>query len=367
MTFWVNVLVNMLISLMPTNYQRESMKAALALFLEAEGKPLPQQCETKSPSALSRFYNHYRWPVRKVIRSVRRKVLAELTGRRKKGRRPILRAIIDVVSLEKRGKFEGLRGLIHVLNKKRGLHLAVLYLEVDGRRTPWAFRPWRGKGTASPAELTLKLLRTLPPESKAHYKIRVLADAGLYSVDLLKGVRRMGFHAIVGIPKSRKLRDGRTLRQLRYRGEPVMLRSFPDRVCISWVWLLRDGKWVQRYVLSTKAMTGSHIARWGKRRWAIEGFFEVAKHRFGLHRFGQATKAGVYRYLVLCFIAFLLAHRTHLALIGQQVSDWGMAARLTSEKFFQDILVTKVLKLIHHTKDILETNGVKIKVERCKM
>ena len=28
---------------------------------------------------------------------------------------------------------------------------------------------------------------------------------------------------------------------------------------------------------------------WGRRRWQIEGFFKTAKHRFGLHRFGQQT------------------------------------------------------------------------------
>jgi hypothetical protein len=31
---------------------------------------------------------------------------------------------------------------------------------------------------------------------------------------------------------------------------------------------------------------------WGRRRWAIEGFFKTAKHRFGLHRFGQQTLLG---------------------------------------------------------------------------
>jgi len=46
----------------------------------------------------------------------------------------------------------------------------------------------------------------------------------------------------------------------------------------------------------------------GRKCWAIEGFFKTIKHRFGLHQFGQATKLGVYRWLILSLIAYLLAH-----------------------------------------------------------
>lgn len=63
----------------------------------------------------------------------------------------------------------------------------------------------------------------------------------------------------------------------------------------------------KRYVLSTKALKGSTITWWGKHRWSIEGFFKTAKYRFGLHRFGQGTLLGVYRWLMLSLIAYLLA------------------------------------------------------------
>ncbi len=85
-----------------------------------------------------------------------------LIERHKAGRRPILRAIVDLTPLEKSGEFEGLAGLVHVLNKKRGVQLVVLYLELDGWRVPWGFRLWRGKGSASPGALAFKLLRSLP-------------------------------------------------------------------------------------------------------------------------------------------------------------------------------------------------------------
>ena len=61
-----------------------------------------------------------------------------------------MRAIVDLTPLEKSGEFKGLGGLVRVLNKKRGLHLAILYVELDGWRIPWSFRLWRGKGGASP-------------------------------------------------------------------------------------------------------------------------------------------------------------------------------------------------------------------------
>jgi hypothetical protein len=50
----------------------------LGLFLEAQGHPLPQHSQTKSPSALSRFLNQYDWGTRQIIRAVRKAILKEL-------------------------------------------------------------------------------------------------------------------------------------------------------------------------------------------------------------------------------------------------------------------------------------------------
>ena len=47
--------------------------------------------------------------------------------------------------------------------------------------------------------------------------------------------------------------------------------------------------WKNALVLCTKALKGSSMTWWGRRRWAIEGFFKIALHRFGLHSFGQQT------------------------------------------------------------------------------
>ncbi len=44
-------LVYILVSLMPSQYQRDNLQVMLGLFLEAQGHPLPQHSQTKSASA----------------------------------------------------------------------------------------------------------------------------------------------------------------------------------------------------------------------------------------------------------------------------------------------------------------------------
>ena len=129
-------LVYTLLDLMPSHYQRDSLQALLGLFLQAQGHPLPQQCKTKSASALSRFLNVYPWSTRRLIRSTRSFVLQQILSQPRIGRRPILQVIIDLTTLEKRGKFKLLDGLVRVFHSKRGLHLVVMYLVVGQWRVP---------------------------------------------------------------------------------------------------------------------------------------------------------------------------------------------------------------------------------------
>lgn len=73
-----------------------------------------------------------------------------------KGRKPFLQVIIDLTTLEKRGKFKALEKWVRVYHGKRGLHLVVLYLVVGQWRIPWSFRIWKGKDTSSPARALIK-------------------------------------------------------------------------------------------------------------------------------------------------------------------------------------------------------------------
>lgn len=356
-----------LLDLMPSPYQQASLKAILALFLGAQGMALPEHARHKSPSALSRFLNLYDWPTRSVTATLRREILKALLERRKVGRKPILRAIVDLTPLEKSGSFEGLRGLIHILNKKRGLQLVVLYLELEGWRVPWGFRIWGGKGSASPGALALKLLRTLPRPLTAHYKVMVLADSAFCGVEFVEGVRQLGHHAVVGVRRDRRLCDGRRLDQAGLRGERVFLEGLEVPVYVAAYWLRRDGGREKRFVLSTKALSPEHIVRWGKRRWRIEGFFKTAKGRFSLDRFGQGTRLGVYRYLVLSLIAYLLAQWGHLLGGGEGLPDWGKAARVILEEILSEMVVMGLLNEIEERRSLLQSHGFDVQVHRCKI
>jgi hypothetical protein len=100
----------------------------------------------------------------------------------------------------------------------------------------------------------------------------------------------------------------------------------------SWFWLKRaDHKRELCFVASTHPYSGVYLVRLGRKRWAIESFFKTAKYQFGLHCFGQSTRIGVYRWLVLSLIAYLLAHWVDLW-AWPPVLDWKATARLTLQK-----------------------------------
>jgi Transposase DDE domain len=90
----------------------------------------------------------------------------------------------------------------------------------------------------------------------------------------------------------------------------VELHGCAIPVWVSWFKLKgkrKDGSFEWRYVVSTVKASGEAIIRWGRERWRIEAFFKTMKSRFGLDQFGQRTALGVYRFLTLAFMAFLLA------------------------------------------------------------
>jgi hypothetical protein len=61
--------------------------------------------------------------------------------------------------------------------------------------------------------------------------------------------------------------------------------------------------------------------------------------RFGLHRFGQGTLLGVYRWLVLSLIAYLLAHWAYLSTATTDLPDWGRAAQLALQSVLPQLLM----------------------------
>ncbi|RZA11474.1 MAG: hypothetical protein EOP02_32210 [Proteobacteria bacterium] len=156
---------------------RESFEVFLDLLLDGSGRPLPERATVKSPSSISRFFNHAAWNTRQLCRVMRQHALQALQDMwaQQPSQRPRLELLVDLTSLEKTGKFSELADWVHTYHGVRGIHLVVLYLCCGELRLPWAFQIWRGKGTASPAQLALTLLRTV-------------------TAPLLKGKRRPRLH-----------------------------------------------------------------------------------------------------------------------------------------------------------------------------
>ena len=351
-----------LMGLMPSPYQNKSLKAVLAMFWEPQRIALPEHCVLKSAAALSRFMNEYGWPTRAVIRATRKQVLKELLKYAPRGKRPHLQVIIDLTTLEKRGKFTAFAQLIHILNGKRGLHLVVMYLVVGAWRVPWAFRPWQGKDTVTPAQLGLKLLRTLPKKLISRFRVLVLADTGFSSVEFVNGVEKLRHQAIVGIPKNRLMANGRAIKTITKKGQQVQITGFEKMVNASWFYLERNGKLEKRFVISTRVLKGSTITWWGRRRWAIEGFFKTAKYQFGLASFGQQTLLGVYRWLILSFISFVLTHWVYLSFRCSNLPDWKEAALLTLQQLLPKTAINLLLIEIESKRELLASQGLAVEL-----
>lgn len=231
-------LISKLQTLMPSVHQQESLQAMLGLFLEGQGIPLPEHCEIKSASALSRFLNEYQWKTRQVIRAVRKAALQQIMSYPQVGRKPTLQVIIDLTTLEKAGKFKEFKHLIRVYNGKRGLHIVMLYMVVGQWRIPWSFQVYRGKDTPTPTQLGLRLVGRLPKSLTQHFKVLVLADTAFGNNKFVTKIRQLKHHALLGVCCVRKLADGRSIRHLHKRGQQVRLRGLKFRVCLSWYYLM---------------------------------------------------------------------------------------------------------------------------------
>jgi Transposase DDE domain len=375
-------LVYSLLALMPSHHQRESLEAQLGLFLEAQGHPLPQHSPLKSASALSRFLNQYLWPTLSVVRTTRRAILHQIEAHLPH-LGSTLYILIDLTTLPKVGKFralsspmaapaeaeamgsaaeaEALDPWVRMLNGKRGLHIVMLYIVVGPWRIPWSFKIWHGKGHPSPNQLACKLLATVPGRLTSRFKtVVVLADTEFGTPLFVSAVRDRQWRAVVGFKGNRKLQDGRSVKDLyrkAKRGAQVQVEGFDYPVTLSWFWLKRaDGKRELRFVASTYPYSGAYLIRLGRQRWAIEGFFKTIKHRFGLHRFGQSTRLGIYRWLILALIAYLLAHWIDQRALPPTL-DWQQAAQLALKVLFPIVLWKQLLLSVRTHADIAAQFG----------
>jgi hypothetical protein len=253
---------------------------------------------------------------------------------------------------------------VRVLNGKRGLPVVMLDLGMGQWRVPWSFKIWRGKGHPSPNQLACKLLATVPRRLTCRFKsVVVLADTEFGTPKLTDAVRGRKWRAVVGIKSDRKLSDGRSVKALyrhAKRGCQVQVAGFAHPLTLSWFWLKRaDGKRELRFVASTHPYSGVYLVRLGRHRWAIEGFFKTIKHRFGFHRFGQSTRLGVYRWLILSLIAYLLTHWIDQWSLPP-ILDWQAAAQLALKILLPIVVWKQLLIRIRTQADIAAQYGFEI-------
>ena len=328
----------------PRKQHRDNMQVVLSCFLEALGVSRFHASTAKSPGAISRFLNYQNWSLRTLIRTIRQHALRTfqdyLGGRR--GRPPLVEIIVDTTSISKEGAFAELDGWIHTLNSVRGLHVVMLYICCGDLRLPWGFKIWRGKGSPSPTDLALRLVRQLPSEVRTRTKhVHLLADAGFSSQAFMHGVRALGLDFTIGMRADRRTTEGHRLKDITRQQCPVTLAGLPDlQLWLYWIWLpaKKGEKREQRFIVSSRERTPQTARQTGRRRWKIEALFKTLKSRFAFGKFGQKTKLGVLRYLCLSVACFFLCHVEHLdqTASGQEVSswpDWGALAGQVRMKF----------------------------------
>jgi len=133
---------------------------------------------------------------------------------------------------------------------------------------------------------------------------------------------------------------------------------------VSWFWLKRsEGKRELRFVVSTYPYSGVYLVRLGRQRWTIEGFFKTIKHRFGLHCFGQKTRLGIYRWLMLSLIAYLLAHWVSRTFPNWWRLDWGEVSAQAIAELLPQVLWIKRLHQIQKHRKLADDLGFEILVK----
>ena len=198
-----------ILALLPSPHLRDFLKALRFLLLQGQAPAQPDQ--------VPRFLNSYPWPTRALIRLARQEAETTLhRARRRRGPKPRLLVVLDLVTLEKRGTFPLLP--LSFFHGKWGLHLVVLYLVYGDLRVPWVYRLWRGQGEKSLSLLALRLLAALPPWMRKAFGIRVVADAAFGTLGFRTGAQGMGLEAVVGMRRDRRTREGQRLLNLRRQG-----------------------------------------------------------------------------------------------------------------------------------------------------
>ncbi len=98
--------------------------------------------------------------------------------------------------------------------------------------------------------------------------------------------------------------------------------------------------------------------------------FKTAKYQFGLVSFGQQTLLGVYRWLILSLISFVLTHcwagdppsRVYLSLRPGNLPDWQEATLLTLQQLLPKTAISLLLIEIESKRELLASQRLTLEL-----
>ncbi len=79
------------------------------------------------------------------------------------------------------------------------------------------------------------------------------------------------------------------------------------------------------------------------------------------------TKLGMYRWLILSLIAYLLAQWAYLSTGATSLPDWGQIAQLALQTLLPQLVVCILLTDILRLQSLFQQQGIDIKISWCKM
>ena len=326
----------------------------LGLLLCKARKTLSHLASGHSIGALSRFFNQYPWSVER-LRCYRQQQLSAAMVQRycgQRGRKPILYLILDDTVVPKRGKCLAQVGrhFCSTLGKVVWGHCLVFSYLVAGQiEGPWAWKLYVNRRFCfartfkTKIQLAISLIESFQRPFPG--KVIVLVDGAYFCDPLIRAATRQGYQVVGTVKKNRLLEFAPALKQLK-SGEVNFLSATPIPLRFAWVRRPRGRKCVACTDLDFQAPS---IRRHFKRRWAIETFFQTAKHQFGLGHYQMRSWTGIERWIELVLLAYTLAtlHRQ-----GQMRWDEAKGRALGNlTPLIEEIrqgLVTLVLVLLCH-------------------
>lgn len=76
---------------------------------------------------------------------------------------------------------------------------------------------------------------------------------------------------------------------------------------------------------------------------------------------------GVYRWLVLSLIAYVLAHWAYLSTACDDLPNWQQAAQIAVQACLPQFLMLSILLELERMRSFLLSQGINIQVYRCKI